>query len=188
MVPKGLAPILNHETLWKTPDRNSCFLWAGETSLLIYGSPPLELWKFNIDNLGGGTWSPAPSSDTLFPHLLRQSTGCGVANGDTGLYTGGYTSGKTDFATSGQANIGREGIVSLNMTSGAWSNDSTIGLDEYGMIQSCVAVTLPAIGLDRSLIIILGGTSKIHPSIHRYIVNSLLRLGSTFMGKPNSPQ
>ncbi|KAH8752940.1 hypothetical protein BGZ57DRAFT_912299 [Hyaloscypha finlandica] len=156
LVPKGLAPILNHETLWKTPDRNSCFLWAGETSLLIYGSPPLEVWKFNIDNLGGGTWSPAPSSDTLFPHLLRQSTGCGVANGDTGFYTGGYTSGKTDFATSGQANIGREGIVSLNMTSGAWSNDSTIGLDEYGMIQSCVAVTLPAIGLDRSLIIILG--------------------------------
>lgn len=74
------------------------------------------------------------------------------------------------------------------MTSGAWSNDSTIGLDEYGMIQSCVAVTLPAIGLERSLIIILGGTSKIHPSIHRYIVNSLLRLGSTFMGKPNSSQ
>jgi hypothetical protein len=151
---------LNYETLWKTPDGKSCFVWAGETSLLA-GEPPLELWKFNIDDLGGGTWSAVLSNDTLFPNLLRQSTGCGIANGDTGFYTGGYTSGKTDITTAGQGNLARAGIVSFNMTSGAWSNDSTIGLNDFGTLQNSVAVTLPAIGLGRSLIIILGGAGRI---------------------------
>jgi hypothetical protein len=117
----------------------------------------VELWQFIEDGKGRGVWPRVSVSDPEFSNLFRQVSGSGTTIGDMAYYLGGLTSQRTDPSKQGSDML-MPGIASSNITSGAWSNDSSVGLNTAGMIRSSEVVTIPAFGLDgRGLLIILGG-------------------------------
>ena len=157
LTPKGSAPIFNVETLFKTPDDKSCYLWDGEISgLSETPPPPMQLWKFSSNSEGGGTWSQISTISEVFYTLTRLSLGADLSVGDTGLYLGGYS---WDNAFPHQQGFTLSpALVTYNYTSQGWVSESSIGIGCCGEVVGARAVTIPAFGLDgRELMFVLGG-------------------------------
>jgi len=154
-----MAPTMNGETTWTTPDGKSFYVWGGGLSNvdLDRTPPPVELWKFASDGKGGGLWTQENVSDPTFSKLQRSGSACGIAVGDSGYLVGGYVTLFTDASASGSQN---SGMTSFNSSSGAWNYEATLPLSDFGNLFYASAVTIPASNLDdRGLLFVLGGLS-----------------------------
>lgn len=120
------APVLNTGVLWPSQDESSFYAWAGEQSSLsnisVVPVPSNDLWRFDVNGQGGGTWQ----SSSVPSNFVRTSTSQYTAGGDVGYILGGYVSDRTSPEN---ALLGRwqmsPGMVSYNMTTGAWLNESS---------------------------------------------------------------
>lgn len=148
------APVLNYVKLWKEKSSNSFYAYGGELSGIGFAGvtrtiPPNGLWQFTPNGNGGGSWTEAGiSSNSIFPSLTRQAAALGAAGNDVGIMMGGYNK----F-------VPIPGIVSYNMTTGVWANNSATGFSTYGTAQYGQMKYVPNFA-DQGLFVVFGGETS----------------------------
>lgn len=120
----------NYPAIWPALDNSSFYSYNGEKSDLehpiVIGSN--KLYKFTSDGSGGGQWSEDDQTHTAnsnFTNLVRVTLFANACASDTCYAIGGRRTPKTDEAI--KDFIPASGIVSFNMTSRHWCNDSLVG-------------------------------------------------------------
>lgn len=128
VIDKGNAPNLNKQLLWPSSDNQTFFAFGGEESYLDHPWLPPEIlnWEFRTDGRGGGEWNVFnANSNSVFFNLTRPADGLGGVMDNTGYIFGGYTHSHSSPATVHQQDaIAVPNIVSFNITSGEWNNDT----------------------------------------------------------------
>ena len=161
------APVLNYVALWPDQHNQSFFQWAGEQSFdLPQGTnPPIpsdSLWQFTVDGNGAGSWAQQSiAANSIFPALTRPAAAY-IANGNgVGYALGGYSSARTSPQTE-DLDIFQPipGIVSYNISSNQWSNDSAAGFSTYGTAEYGQMHFVPPFGSEGVLIVLGGETSN----------------------------
>lgn len=120
----------NYPALWPALDNSSFYSYNGEKSdidhPIVTGSN--KLYKFTSDGSGGGQWSEDNQSYTAssnFTSLVRVGRFANACGPDACYAVGGWRSLTTDSAI--KDDIPAAGIVSFNLTSHHWYNDSLVG-------------------------------------------------------------
>lgn len=127
------VPVLNLPTLWPDSDGASFYLWGGGTMPSDPTTPDLALWKFTADGAGSGSWSKQLSSDSAAFSNFTRPYGATIATGrDVGYALSGVVTSHSDPNFEGDA-IPLPGLVSFNMSSGGWKNESSVGYSSNGM-------------------------------------------------------
>ncbi|KAF4815689.1 Kelch repeat-containing protein [Colletotrichum siamense] len=155
---------MDGQAMWKNEGMNAFYIWGGH---LPYGGKidRPKSWKFEADGKGGGEWlTESPANPSFFGELKRCEEGAYVSTGDTAFWFGGIASGWTN---SNPASQPVPGIISYNMTTKVWSNDTTpnfSAFSAYGTIVGGGAVYIPTFG-SNGLIVVMGGvTFTLDPS------------------------
>jgi hypothetical protein len=133
-------------------------MWGGSVSALLPPTAPnADLWRFDVDDNGSGSWTQIPTPENLVrsAHALYA-----VANG-VGYSVGGDTSIRTSAYFYGISGgwLAIPGIVSYDMASGDFNIASTSGLSGTGLATSGQLIHIPAFGHD-GILVALGGTSS----------------------------
>lgn len=161
MIDKGESPVLNRPNLWPAPDGKSFYSLNGDVSQARYArktDPPStpQLWQFTPDGKNNGTWSLAGTASSLIQVQAARST---FGNGSAYIL-GGYT---TRWATrlhdyddtfTGTGN----GIVSYNMNSQTWQNQSMAGVAPTGWLYEAELHWVDNLG-GSGLVVALGGVT-----------------------------
>ncbi|KAK3346131.1 hypothetical protein B0T25DRAFT_551145 [Lasiosphaeria hispida] len=99
---------MNLETVWAASDASGYFAWGGSVPPKSPSPPPQPgpppLWKFTVDDTGGGTWDTVVAGGGNFSAF--GTTGVAQSR-DTGFVLGGVP----------------EGLVRFNMTARAWGRE-----------------------------------------------------------------
>ncbi|CAI0646013.1 unnamed protein product [Colletotrichum noveboracense] len=155
---------MDGQAVWKNEGMNAFYIWGGH---LPYGGKidGPKSWKFEADGKGGGEWlTESPANPSFFGELKRCEEGAYVSTGDTAFWFGGIASGWTN---SNPASQPVPGVISCNMTTKVWSNDTTpnfSAFSAYGTIVGGGAVYIPTFG-SNGLIVVMGGvTFTLDPS------------------------
>lgn len=122
--------ILLRPKLWPAVDNSSFYSYNGVKSWIPPSGdpPPNKLYKFTSDGSGGGQWSEEEQSYTAssnFTNLVRVGGSAKACGPDTCYFVGGWRCSSTDNAI--KHSIPAAGIVSYNLTSRQWYNDSLVG-------------------------------------------------------------
>ena len=122
---------LNYPKLWPSHDNSSFYSYNGDKGWFYTpADPPAnKLYKFTSDGSGGGQWSEDDQSYTAssnFTELARVGGSASACGPDTCYAVGGWRNSRTDDAISDNG-IPASGIVSYNLTSRQWYNDSLVG-------------------------------------------------------------
>ena len=150
----------NYPALWPALDNSSFYSYNGETS---YINEPInigsnKLYKFISDDSGGGQWSEddqiytASSNFTSLVRVARFASACGP---DACYAVGGWRNSHTDIAI--KDDIPAAGIVSFNLTSHHWCNDSLVGSVFTGPWRDGQLLFTDVAGSD-GVLIALGGS------------------------------
>lgn len=140
---------------------------SGTTSLLIpsiYGEgrlgielPPDQIWRFDTDGDGGGSWSTEILGNPgVFDSLLRSAEGAYANSKDTGFLVGGWTGGWTDASLPSSSSFSIPNIVSFNMATKLWSNDSDLAFTQFGTDVRGAAEFIDSFG-PNGILLLLGG-------------------------------
>ena len=127
---KSGAPSLNNPILWPSINNQTFFTFGGqEPSWLSAGLSPLpnaSCWGFGTDGTGGGSWAIVnPGNGSPFYDLTRPAFARGATVDNTGFIFDGFTRSRTSPRTSERGDtLHIPGIVSFNITSGLWQNDT----------------------------------------------------------------
>ncbi|KAI1373689.1 hypothetical protein F4677DRAFT_215189 [Hypoxylon crocopeplum] len=128
-IPKT-APLLDQQIYWSDYSINTFYTWGG-TAVGNDTPPEKELWLFNADGTGGGTWSQVPQGD--FRHFSQLDRPVGSSFTQTthaGYALGGQVTSKTDGSIQkNNPGYAVPGLVSYNFLTGQWANTSST---EYG--------------------------------------------------------
>ena len=121
----GTAPNLNNERLWPANDNKSCYVFGGAQSytLDVYSPPNIDLWYFTLTSTGRGSWAQFHPAD--LGGLTRPDLAAATTLDNTGFIIGGHMDSHSSQASlddTGYETI--PGIVSYNITSAVFSNDS----------------------------------------------------------------
>jgi hypothetical protein len=122
---------------------------------------PNSLWKFAPSANGSGSWSEQSlSSDSIFPSLTRPAGGTDAYRNGTGYLLGGYQSFRSSPETASLDDmVPMPGIVSYNIESGTWRNDSAKGFSMYGTAMYGKMQFVSTFGPEDLLLIMGGKTS-----------------------------
>ncbi|KAL8643154.1 MAG: hypothetical protein Q9228_000216 [Teloschistes exilis] len=127
--PSG-APLLSSPSFWYDAGRDVFYSgFAGRVS--PWGdrpsTPPLSLWSFKPDGLGGGTWTEEiADNDPIWKNLTRPFDGYLASGGDKALVFGGAANRDTDPNLSKIINqISLPGLVEFDFTTKKFTNSST---------------------------------------------------------------
>ncbi|KAJ3955659.1 hypothetical protein N0V92_007807 [Colletotrichum tropicale] len=140
------------------------YIWGGH---LPYGGKidGPKSWKFEADGDGGGKWvTESPANPSFFGELKRCEEGAYVSTSDAAFWFGGIASGWTN---SNPASQPVPGVISYNMTTKVWSNDTTpdfSAFSEYGTIVGGGAVYIPTFGRNGIIVVMGGLTFTLEPS------------------------
>lgn len=133
------------------------YSWGGHASQGIGagGLATRSEWRFNTKGLGNGTWyDETPTNPDLLDSLTLSEDGAFATAHNTGFWIGGVSSGWTEPGL--QIGSAIPGIVSFNITTKTWHNDSADGISEYGTLRAGQAQFVPIFG-PNGLIFVLGG-------------------------------
>ncbi|KAL9585505.1 MAG: hypothetical protein Q9212_001489 [Teloschistes hypoglaucus] len=127
--PSG-APLLSSPSFWYDARKDVFYSgFAGRTS--PWGdkpsTPPLSLWSFKPDGLGGGTWTEAiADNDPIWKNLTRPFDGYLASGVDKALVFGGAANRDTDPQLSKIIDqISLPGLVEFDFTTKKFTNSST---------------------------------------------------------------
>jgi hypothetical protein len=148
-ITKTGAPVLIREAMWTDEARQLIYMW-GDAG----GTQSTDIWELTVDGAGGGSWKFEDfESPSQMAGLQRASGGAAVTCYNTGFYLGGYTTQKgTDILV--------PGLLTYNMTSQVWANESAAPFTTHGTSIGAEAVCLPAFG-PRGLVLFLGGLTSV---------------------------
>ena len=108
-------------------------------------------WELRVDGTGGGSWKFEDlESPSQLAGLQRASAGAAATCYNTGFNLGGL------YTTQNGTDILVPGLLTYNMTSQAWANESATPFTNHGTSMGAEAVCLPAFG-PRGLVLFLGG-------------------------------
>ncbi|KAK1454020.1 kelch repeat protein [Colletotrichum paranaense] len=157
-IPKN-GPKLNKQALWRVPSSNGFYVWGGTKAYFDRASPN-ELWRFEVDGNGGGTWSQViPASVVAFKSLVRTTDGSFAQSKDVGYYFGGAATTRSDASINDKA-FAIPGLISYNMTSGEIRNTSSTGFGQYGTLVRGSAQFVP-FGSGGMLLFLGGSQSRV---------------------------
>ncbi|KAI2465088.1 hypothetical protein F4781DRAFT_41395 [Annulohypoxylon bovei var. microspora] len=131
-IPKT-APLLDQQVYWSDPTNGAgaLYTWGG---MAVGSDPPPsnELWLFNTDGTGGGTWSQVLQGDYRNFAGLSQPVGAAFTQADhVGYALGGQATSRTDGSIQKEdPGYALTGLVSYDFQTGLWANSSTVS--EYG--------------------------------------------------------
>ncbi|KAL9590882.1 MAG: hypothetical protein Q9203_000339 [Teloschistes exilis] len=127
--PSG-APLLSSPSFWYDAGRDVFYSgFAGRVS--PWGdrpsTPPLSLWSFKPDGLGGGTWTEEiADNDPIWKNLTRPFDGYLASGGDKALVLGGAANRDIDPNLSKIINqISLPGLVEFDFTTKKFTKSST---------------------------------------------------------------
>ncbi|KAF5593232.1 kelch repeat [Fusarium subglutinans] len=161
---KGLSPYLKQPALWVDEERSMIYSWGGQGSYKnTSAAGDHHLYAFEADD-GKGRWSiHDPDDDTLFSSLYRSVRGAYTTFHGVGYYLGGYGERRTDERFTDGSYVERplDGLLTYNMTTQKWTNESTKALDYATWTGR--ATCIPSIG-SSGLLIFMGGAKVKTPS------------------------
>jgi len=154
-IPK-LAPILSGQGVWPDPHADAFFVWGGHHPYGRNMTKP-ENWRFEADGRGGGAWSRlAPANPGLLSALHRSEGGAVATSRDAGFWVGGMATGWTELGRGESQPV--PGIVSFNMSTYTWRNDSAASLSPFGTLVNGKAQFIDGFG-EHGLVVLLGGAT-----------------------------
>lgn len=130
-------------------------MWGGAGGTESTHANDPDIWEFTVDGTGGGSWKFEDlESPSQMAGLQRASAGAGATCYNTGFNLGGYTT------TQDGTDILVPGLLTYNMTSQAWANESAAPFTTHRTSIGAEAVCLPAFG-PRGLVLFLGGLTSV---------------------------
>lgn len=119
--------ILNNEILWPSEDNKTCYAFGGAKTYLqsTWGGPPVSVDQFALTG-SNGSWNLFHPASSGWNGLTRPDQAAGATMENTGYIIGGIVNSHSaqDTMILGNTTIPIPGIVSYNITSGQWSNDT----------------------------------------------------------------
>ena len=105
-------------------------MWGGYVSPLnnIAAPPPNDLWRFDSDGQGGGSWHDVP----VPANFVRNTHGQSTFHNGVGYLLGGQISGLTSPYFNGLSEWNVPGLVSYDISSNTFTNTSSQGLGTQG--------------------------------------------------------
>ncbi|KAI9793855.1 MAG: hypothetical protein M1816_007107 [Peltula sp. TS41687] len=153
---------LNYVSLWKDPTSKAFYSYGGEVTRALPPDqlppiPPNAIWKFNADG-NSGSWSQVSmASNSIFPSLVRPAGGVGAYGDGLGLLLGGYATSISSLESrSYQGLVPTPGMLSYNMSSGVWANNSATDFSTYGTAILGQMQYVPNFG-EQGLFVVVGG-------------------------------
>ncbi|KDN61375.1 putative kelch repeat protein [Colletotrichum sublineola] len=115
------------QAIWKNEATNTLRIWGGHSPNGAPREGPIS-WRFEADGRGGGKWSKEiPTNPAFFADLRRSEEGAFVSTPDAGFWFGGGATGWTNPNPVPQA---VPGMVTYNMTTKSWTNETTTAFSE----------------------------------------------------------
>ncbi|KAL9036718.1 MAG: hypothetical protein Q9180_004135 [Flavoplaca navasiana] len=166
-IPKNGAPNFNGPVLWPSTDNQTFFAFGGELSnwARTITGPDVSCWQFTIDGNGGGSWAIfQPGVQSTFRDLNRPAVANGAILDNTGFIFRGAASSRS-APQNRQVRDGDytpiPGIVSFNITSSLWQNDTVPQqIEDLNAPQGMLAAT-DAFGTD-GLLMLSGLASDVY--------------------------
>ena len=152
-------PSLNYGKLWASADGKSFYAYGGVPGLAPNNhppNPPNSLWQFSD---GGWTEVTQPNGN-LFPSLTRPAVSLAASGNGVGYMLGGYDSLHNVTFDPNRPWTPVPGILSYNMTTGAWTNSSATGFSQAGTAFVGALEFVPIFGSNGLLIAMGGETSS----------------------------
>ncbi|KAH8160790.1 hypothetical protein CIB48_g7455 [Xylaria polymorpha] len=149
------APLRSKQIHWTDPSTTSLYTWGGITS---DGSPPSQdLWRFQADGSGGGSWTQVTQRDFLTFSKLKGTSGSAFTQTtDVGFAFGGAATKSSDSSVAKDLpGYATPGLVSYNFQTGEWENSTTSSYGGYGTSLNARAEYVP-FG-PNGLLLFLGG-------------------------------
>ncbi|KAK3389671.1 hypothetical protein B0H63DRAFT_556790 [Podospora didyma] len=158
----GTVPIsLNAGGIWNHPSGDGFYWWGGYVSARTRpdGISKEGIWRFTVDGRGGGSWAlEFPANPTYFKTLATTEDGAyAVSRNKTAFWLGGHGTHRTDPARVDAIGVAVTGLVTYDMETKTWQNESSLGLaPPYGTIRGARMEYVPTFG-PNGLMVVLGG-------------------------------
>ncbi|KAI8945789.1 hypothetical protein F4801DRAFT_107973 [Xylaria longipes] len=153
-IPKT-APLLSEQVHWTDPSTKSLYTWGGITT--NGSSPTQNLWRFQVDGSGGGSWTQVTQRDYVAFSKLKGTSGSAFTQTkDRGFAFGGAVTKSSDGSVAKEIpGYATPGLVSYNFQTGEWENSTTSSYGGYGTSLNARAEYVP-FG-PNGLLLFLGG-------------------------------
>ncbi|KAH8199203.1 hypothetical protein TruAng_006609 [Truncatella angustata] len=150
------APVFDTSALWTDQTSESMYMWGGQGP---WGnlSKTKDLWKFSANE---NSWRKQPAANVdIFMSIKRTSNAAVTQCNGMGFFIGGMGSVWTDSSfAAGDLAVPSPGMLTYNITSGVWANESLAGLNSYETYISGSAACLPSFGTSgNGMVLALGG-------------------------------
>jgi hypothetical protein len=147
-----VAPVLARGVMWTDQARQLIYMWGDVGGALSPDHNDTHTWALSADGTGGGAWKfenlESPSQ------MQRASGGAATTCYNTGFNLGGQTTP----ANASQVLV--PGLLTYNMSSNIWSNESATSFTTLGTSVGAEAVCLPDFG-PSGLVLFLGGVTSV---------------------------
>lgn len=156
---------LNDVKLWPSLDGSFFYSYNGQRNWLFsppINPPPNKLYKFSPDGTGSGKWSEDTSTalaSSNFTNLARVVGSASTCASDTCYAMGGYMSSRTSNLLS--SSVPASGLVSYNLETRIWYNESIIGNIFSGPWESGQLFFTDIAGSEGILVAMGGGTTNV---------------------------
>jgi hypothetical protein len=155
-IEKAGAPVLIREAMWTDEARQLIYMWGDVEGALSTHVNDTLTWELTGDGTGGGFWKfENLESPSQMAGLQRASAGAAATCYNTGFNLGGQTTTQNGTA------IFVPGLLTYNMSSHTWSNESAAPFTTHGTSVGAEAVCLPDFG-PRGLLLFLGGITSVN--------------------------
>ncbi|PKS07718.1 hypothetical protein jhhlp_006326 [Lomentospora prolificans] len=158
------APKLYNQAIWADRNEKSFYIWGGhsnhgrENDLLTTD----QIWRFIVDGNGGGAWTKeVPDNIGAYKSFNLAESGAFTTAHNTGFWLGGFASGWTQKFRASSQTI--PGMVSFNMTTRTFQNDSTPDVSPFGTITAGKIQYIPRFGPHGLIAVFGGSTSSLVP-------------------------
>lgn len=147
--------MLIREALWTDAARQLVYMWGDAGVTGVTDTNDTHNWELTVDGSGGGSWKFEDlESPSQLVGLQRASAGAAVTCYNTGFNLGGY------YTAENGSDIFVPGLLTYNMTTRSWANESSAAFTNHGTSMGAEAVCLPPFG-PQGLILFLGGVTSV---------------------------
>ncbi|KAI0449191.1 hypothetical protein F5B21DRAFT_62696 [Xylaria acuta] len=153
-IPKT-APLLSKQVHWTDPSTKSLYTWGGFTT--DGSSPSQNLWRFQADGSGGGSWTQVTQRDYVTFSKMKGTSGSAFTQTKNAgfAFGGAVTKSSDDSVAKDIPGYATPGLVSYNFQTGEWENTTTSSYGGYGTSLNARAEYVP-FG-PNGLLLFLGG-------------------------------
>ena len=153
-IPKPDAPVLIRETLWVNEAKQLIYMWGDADTTSFAHVNGSDIWALSADGSGGQSWKFEDlGSRSQLARLKRTLAGGAATCYNTGFLMGGQAAGPNS------SGVLVPGLVTYNMTSQTWVNESATPFTAYGTSVGAESLCLPDFG-PSGLVMFLGGVTS----------------------------